>query len=180
MNEGINLLLDPKKSSGPSALFRRLQKVRLFAVGLLFLVSVVSVILFILVTISPLPTLQKQEQFLRQSLTASKDDIAKLNIVEAQTDIIDQLVNKRQSIDKPISLVQSKMTSDMSVTEIQTDKATMSLTVESSSLQSLDTFLNALAAYVQSKNTFSNVTLVDLTTDESTNQYAVTVQLNYL
>ena len=179
MNEGINLL-DPNKNTGPAEMLRRLQKMRLFAIGMLFIVSVASVVLFILVALSPLPSLQRQEQYLRQSLNSSKNDIAMLEIVKGQTDTISQLLNQRVSLKKQVTLIQNKLTSDITVNDIQIDNTGTLITVESNSLQSLDSFLNGLTSYVVSKNTFSKATLIDLTNDQSTNEYAVTVQLNTL
>jgi hypothetical protein len=179
MNEGINLL-DPNKNTGPAEMLRRLQKMRLVAMGLLFIISVTSVILFILVALSPLPKLQSQEQYLRQTLTASKNDIATLEIVKGQTDTISQLLTKRASLLKQVSLIQAKLTSDTTISDIQIDSTGTLITFESHSLQSLDTCINGLTSYVEAKNTFSRVTLVDLTNDPTTDGYAVTVQLTML
>jgi hypothetical protein len=179
MNEGINLLA-PNNNSGSAVFLRRIQKMRVLTIGLLFIISVSSVILFILVALSPLPALQRQEQFLQQTLSASKSTIVKLSLVNSQTDAVNNLSTKRKSFDKPISLVQDKLSSDITVQQLQADSNSLVITVESTSLQSLDTFTNGLIGYVQAKNAFSKVTLVDLTTDLSANAYALTVQLNYL
>lgn len=179
MSEGINLL-DPNKNTGPAVFLRRIETMRVITIGLLFIISASSIILFILVALSPLPALQKQEQSLRETLTSSKSDIVKLTLVNNQTNSIDSLLTQRQSFDQPLSLIQDKLTSGLTATEIQADSNSLIITVESSSLQSLDTFLNSLIGYVQAKTGFSKVTLVDLTTDQTNNQYSVTVQLNLL
>lgn len=179
MNEGINLL-EPNKNSGSVISLRRIQKMRVMTVGLLFVISVSSVVLFILVALSPLPALQRQEQYLQQTLAASKSTIVKLSLLNSQTDAVSQLITKRQSFEKPIGLVQKKLSDDITVQQLQIDSNSLVITVESPSLQSLDTFINGLIGYVKDKNTFSKVFLVDLTTDQSTNAYAVTVQLSYL
>jgi hypothetical protein len=179
MNEGINLL-EPNKNSGSAISLRRIRKMRVLTIGLLFIISVSSVILFILVALSPLPALQRQEQFLRQTLSASKTSIVKLSLVNSQTDAVNRLLTQRKSFDKPIGLIQDKLSDDITVEQLQVDNDSMVITVESASLQSLDTFLNGLINYVHDKNTFSKATLVDLTTDQATNAYSVTIQLNYL
>src|SRR5260221_116547 len=110
MNEGINLL-EPNKNTRASMFLHRLHTMRVVTVGLLFIVSVSSVILFILVALSPLPTLQRQEQYLRQTLSASKSNIVKLALVKGQTDSIDRLLTQRHMLDQPIELVQEKISS---------------------------------------------------------------------
>lgn len=178
MSEGINLL-QPNKNTGSGIHLRSIQKMRVLTVGLLFIISVSSVILFILVALSPLPALQRQEQTLQQTLTSSKDTIVKLAIVNTQTDAASSLLAKRKPFDKPIELVLAKLSKDISVTQLQMDSDSFTITVDTPSLQSLDTYFNGLTDYVKSKNTFSKLTMVDLTTDPATNQYQATLELNY-
>lgn len=179
MNEGLNLL-EPNKTTGPGNLLHHLQVMRIITIGLLFIISVTSVVIFILVSISPLPGLKNQEQTLEETLQQSRNDIVTLGIVNGQTTAISMLMNNRETFNIPLSLIKYYISSDMRVTTIQADNKTITVTVESQSLQSLDTFLNGLIGYVQEKKVFSNVTLVDLTTDQSNNTFALTVQLDLL
>ena len=179
MNEGINLL-NPHKESTPVAFVHRIRIMRIITIGLLFTVSVSAIILFILVALSPLPALQNQEQSLRQTLSQSKNDIVKLTLVNERTSAIDTVLNKRKQLDQVLALIQSTLTGNATVTAIQGDEKSMTLTVESSSLQTLDAFLNGLIGFVQEKKALSRVILVDLTTDEANNQYAVTVHIDLL
>ena len=179
MNERINLL-DQNKDTGPSDFLKRLHTMRLVTVGLLFIVSVSSVILFILVTLSPLPALQQKEKTLEQTLSQSKNDIVKLALVNNQTDAVNGLLKKRGTLDVPLGQVLTKMPGDMQVTEIRTDSKNMLLTVASPSLQSFNTFLNALVGFAQDKKFFNKVTLTEMTIDTSNNTYNATVQLSLL
>ena len=179
MSEGINLL-EPNKKSTTDVFLRRIQTTRVIMVGLLFVVSVSAVILFILVALSPLPSLRNQEQSLRQTLASSKSDIVKLELVNERSDAIDGVMKKRHALDQTIELIQSKLSQGSQITAIKGDSKTMTVTVESGSLQSLDSFLNGLIASVQEKKSFSNVTLTDLTTDDVNNAYSVSVSLDLL
>jgi hypothetical protein len=176
MNEGINLLDQNKKSSGV-ILPGHLQKMRILVIGLLFIVSVSSVILFILVELSPLPALQTQEKSLEQTLLSSKSDIVKLSLVKERTTSISTLLAKRQNLDEKLGLVQDKISGNTTVTSLQADNTGILLTAESGSLQDLDNFLNGLIQYVQEKKIFSQVILVDLATDQTNGEYAVSVHL---
>jgi hypothetical protein len=178
MNEGINLLDPNKKASG--ILPGHLQKMRIVVVGLLFIVSVSSVILFVLVALSPLPALQTQERSLEQTVMASRTSIVKLALVKERTDSISAFLAKRQNLDQTIGLVQDKISGDVTITSLQVDNTGILLTAESSSLQNLDTFLNGLMQYVQEKKDFSSVLLVDLAVDQTNGEYAVSVRLNTL
>lgn len=176
MSEGINLL-DPNKKNATIVPMHRIESIRLIVAGLLFFVSVASVILFILVAISPLPTLQKQEQSLRIRLSQSKSNIAKLALVNERTASIDNVLTKRLSLDQTIAVIQSKLANNVAITAIRADKDTVTLTVESRSLQSLNDFLNGLIGLVQEKKALSQVTLSDLTTDETNTNYSITMSL---
>lgn len=179
MNEGINLLESNKKTNSVIPL-KHLQTMRIIVVGLLFIVSVSSVILFILVTISPLPTLQKQEQSLEQSVTLSKDYIVKLALVKERTKAIAQFLANRQDFDQTLEILESKLTGDATIIAIQATNTGMTVTAESSSLQDVDNFLNGLIALVQQKKDFSQVTLINLTNDQVNNKYEVVVRVKPL
>jgi Tfp pilus assembly protein PilN len=179
MSEGINLLEPTQKSSGDIFL-KRIQTTRFIMVGLLFVVSVTSVILFILVALSPLPALQKQEQSLRQTLAKSKSDIVKYELVNERVVAISGIMKQRIFPDQTLTQIQSILPGDTQITTIKEDSKTVTLSVESASLQSLDSFINGLIGFVQDKKVFSNVTLTNLTTDETDNEYSITVTMNIL
>src|SRR5215469_8948196 len=98
MNERINLL-EPNKDTGASVFLKRLQSMRVVTIGILFLVSATSVMLFILVAISPLPTLQKQLASLEATLAQSKSNIVKLAVVSDQANTANAIVKMRQTPD---------------------------------------------------------------------------------
>jgi Tfp pilus assembly protein PilN len=179
MNEGINLL-DPNRQSDNSVPVKRLQFVRYFAVGLLFLVSVSSVILFMLVSLSPLPELQRQEASLRSTLSQSGEDMAKLALLDERATAINALLKERSSYEEVLSLLQDKLPNNAQIVSIRLDQQTLVLTIESRSLTALDSFLNGLIGYVQEKNTFSQVTMTSLANDNVRNDYSMVVSLGLL
>jgi hypothetical protein len=179
MNERINLL-EPNKKTASLISVQHFQVMRFVVISLLFIVSVSSVVLFVLVSFSPLPALQKQEQTLEQNLSQSKSDIAKVALLHERTSSISTFLSTRQMLDQTIGLIESKFSGDMKVISLQTDNSVTTVTVESSSLQNLDNFLNGLIVLVQQKKGFSQVILVDLANDSSNNDYEVTVRLNSL
>ncbi len=179
MNDGINLL-NPEKRGAPAAFMKQLWTARLVTVGLLFIVSVSSVILFMLVSLSPLPSLQKQEQSLQATLAQSKTDILKVALVNERIGTINTILSQRQSYDQAFSAIENQLTGDLTVTTIQADKKNMVLTVTSLSLTPLNAFLNGLIGDVQNKKVFSQITLLNLTNDAQTSGYTATVQLSLL
>ena len=179
MNETINLL-DPNKKTASFISVQNFQMMRLVVIGLLFIVSVSSVILFILVSLSPLPALQKQEQTLNQTLSQSRSEIAMIALVHERTSSITTFLSQRQMLDQTIELIESKFSGDMKVTSLQMTNSGTVITVESSSLQNLDNFLNGLIVFVQQKKGFSQATLVDLANVAESNEYDATIRLDPL
>lgn len=179
MSEGINLLDQGKKKTS-EAFLRRVNTTRVIMIGLLFIVSVSSVVLFILVSLSPLPALKTQEQSLQQTLARSKNDIIKFELLKERSTEISSILRTRQSLDSILSLIQTKLPKDSHIISLKSDSKNMTLTIESPSLQSLNEFLSSLIGFVQNKQTFSTVTLTNLTTDQSTNAYSATVDLTLL
>ena len=176
MSDSINLL-DPNKKNENLLPAKRMHFMNIFAVGLLFLVSVSSVTLFILISLSPLPELKRQEQGLRGTLAQSSEDMAKLALLDERTGAIADLLSKRTSYDKTLDLLQKKLPNNAAISSIRIDQNTLVVTIESKSLQALDTFLSGIIGYVEQKEAFSQVSMTSLSTEAESNGYSLTVSL---
>lgn len=176
MSEGINLL-EPNSKSESKMAARRMQIMRYVAVGMLFTVSVSSVILFILVSLSPLPELKRQEEALRLTLSQSSEDMAKLALLNERTESIGTLLEERKSYEQILVLLQDKLPSNVTISSIRVEQQNLIVTVESKSLNALDSFINGLVGYVEEKKGFSQVTLTTLANDNIRNDYSLTLNL---
>jgi|SRR6185369_2944653 len=176
MNKGINLFKTEKKISVAVA-SQKLTVLRLVAIGLLFCTSAFSIILFLLIVLSPLPDLQKQEKTLLATISGSHPDIAKLFLINDRLKSSETIIDKRQNFDKSLSLIKQRMSSDVSITAITMNKSTISITVSSSSLSSLDNFLNSLVDAVDSKKDFSKVTMTNFLADEVRDNFFLTIEV---
>src|SRR6266403_164076 len=143
MNKGINLFKAERKISVNVA-SQKLTILRFVAVGLLFITSAFSIVLFLLIYLSPLPDLQKQEKTLLTTLSTSHPDIAKLFLINDRLKSSENIINKRKNFDQLLELVRQRMPSDVSIAAMTMNKETISITVLSSSMVSLDNFLNNL------------------------------------
>ncbi|HSX08908.1 MAG TPA: hypothetical protein VLF93_02035 [Candidatus Saccharimonadales bacterium] len=179
MNEGINLL-EPNKKTTSTEFIKRLQLMRAVVVSLLFIVSVSSIILFILVILSPLPALKKQEQSLQETLALSRNDIVKYDLIKERTTSISKFLANRPKLDEEIGLIESKLTGGTAVTQIKIDTGGTTITVESNSLQDLDNFVNGMIDLVQQKKEFSKATMMDLTSNQNNGKYEMTILLTSL
>lgn len=176
MSDGINLL-DPNKKQENALPEKRMRYMRFVAGALLFIVSASAFILFMLVSLSPLPALQRQEQSLRITLSNNSTDITKFALLHERATSISEFLKNRKSYDKILTLLQEKLPSNATISSIRVEQNTLVVTVKSTSLSALDGFMNSLIGYVQEKKGFKQATMTSLSTDDVTNDYALTVSL---
>lgn len=176
MNNNINLL-EKRKTRMAILRFSKLRLLRTIAVSMLFLVSTVSVIIFILISLSPLPQLKRQEQQAILTLSQFRDDMVKISLINERTDVIEDLLSKRRSFDTTLEALQNKLPSEVNVETLSINKNTLSVSVSSKSLALLDTFINNILSAVQAKIDFSKVTLTSLSSDNQTKSYLLSLTL---
>lgn len=176
MSKGINLLKTEKKISVSPA-SAKVYVARLIAIIILFGISAISIILFLLILLSPLPNLQNQEKNLLATAANSHPDMAKLVFIKDRVKSSQTIINNRQHFDQSLGLIQKRMTSDLQITELSMNKGKLAVTVASTSLSSLNDFLNKLADAVDTKQDFSKITLTNYLADETGNKYSVTVEV---
>ena len=176
MNSRINLL--PTKKQVPStASTRRAGRIRLFAISMLFGVSAASLIVFLVVALSPLPTLQQQERNATATLSQYRTDIAKMTLVNDRLKSTSLLLAKRKDFDKALEAVKNKMPDGVTITEVDMTRETVSVTAASSSLALIDTFITNLTNAVAEKKDFKQVSLSKLMVDDQKGIFTVTVEV---
>lgn len=175
MSNTINLLDDKKNKV--LAKTDSLRALRLSAISFLFIVSALSVILFILISLSPLPNLRNQERLAIATLSQYHTDMVKLFWVKERTDTIATFLAKRTSYDKSLEAIQSKLPDGVEVQSLEVEKNTVSLTVSSNSLDLLNTFVSNLTTSVNEKKNFSQITLSSLSLEEDKTKYLVSIIL---
>lgn len=174
MNNGINLIGD-KKQKQLSPLLSRFNIFRYAAIALLFGVSVASMILFLLISFSPLPALQQQEQTSMQTLSGFQTDMAKIAIINERMQSINQLLTDRSSYGEIFSLIEGKLPNDTDVTAFNLIQNTATITISSTSLASFDSVLNSLIA--EEGTRFSQVSMNNLIIDEQEDRFFMTIAL---
>lgn len=179
MNSGINLL-DYKNKIQPKHENNKQRPLRLIAVSLLFIVSVSSVIFFLLVALSPLPQLRKQEKIASFNLTLVHPDIVKLMLVKERTDNIQKLIDSRPYYDKFLNSIQTKLPPGVIIDAVSIDKSNFLITLSSNSLLQLDNFLNELNKSNDSRKEYSKAAITNLSTGDNGNAFHLTVSLNTL
>jgi hypothetical protein len=179
MSSRINLL-GIKKKEAARPLLKKLILMRLAAIGILFLTGAFSIILFMLIALSPLPQLQKQEALEMNTLSQSKDDVAKLSVLNERMSSLSILLAKRTTYDQLLSKVQTYSPSGVTITAFSLSSDEINITVGSDSLKQLDILINNLVTAVQQKKDFSHISVANLSLDSLKNQFLLTLVLQPL
>lgn len=177
MKSNINLLQDKKKNQASILPTGAMYTLRFSAVSLLFIVSVSSIILFILISLSPLPKLKQQEQLALANLSQYHTDMLKLFLIKERTGVIQGILAKRTSYDTVLNAIQTKLPYGVEVRAMNIEKDTVLLTVSSGSLELLSTFIDSLTQLVTEKKTFSQITMSHLSIEQERKTYSVTLAL---
>lgn len=179
MNDGINLIT---KKTNTTAIVptKKVQAMRLVALGILFIVSASAITLFTLISLSPLPQLRKQEQSLKDSYALYRAQIGKLALIEERVDSVGTLLKQSKRFDQLLATIQSNAGSNVTIASMRASKDAFEITVTSRSLTSLDKFLSNMQQVVQNKQGFSSLTLNELVTNDTSSNYQMSLTLGIL
>jgi Tfp pilus assembly protein PilN len=174
MNSDINLLERRKNRIGILR-YEKLRLLRFVAISLLFLTSTLSVILFLLISFSPLPQLKRQEEQGLSTLSQFHPDMAKIYLVNERMDSIKSIIGSRRNFDEILDELQNILPSGIKVDALSIDRKNISLSVSSGSLELIDTFINNVLKSVQEGKDFTKVTLSSLSVDSEKHLFLLTV-----
>ena len=176
MSKGINLLGAEQQISAKMGIgSRKLKILRAVAVWMLFGISGASIALFLFIALSPLPTVQQEEQKVLATLSEHHPDIAKLLLINDRIKGSETILAKRTDYEQTLDKIKNQMPIDTSITGLTMNSQEISVTVTSAPLASLDTFLNNLIAATESKKDFSRITLTRFFSNETTRSFSLTI-----
>jgi Tfp pilus assembly protein PilN len=172
----INLLDYKNKISKPPVAGKQ-KLLRRIAVGLLFSVSALSIIFFMLVQLSPLPELERQRKAVSASLATSDKEIAKLFLINERTKKIKKILDSRGSNEQIVTEFQAKLTSGTRIESLKLENKNLSVVVESKSLLELNKFMNELS---KENNSYANVRLIELKASQENNNFVAAIAIEVI
>jgi Tfp pilus assembly protein PilN len=178
MSKGINLLGAEQQLSAKMGVgSRKLKILRAAAVWLLFGISGASVALFLFIALSPLPSVQEEERSALSTLSKYHADIAKILVINDRIKGSEMILAKRTDFDQTLDKIKERLPEDTSITGLSMNSQEIAITVTSSSLASLDAFLNSLIAATDAKEDFSRITLTRFFSNETTKTFSLTINV---
>lgn len=178
MSSGINLLVnneaEVEKEKRRVAIFNKI------AFGALGFVCIPSLILFLLNIQLGRETLNKNLAAAENRMKAEDQKAAKLLILENRLTDAAAIIKKRQNSHLVLDLLSANMPQDAKIDSLSVEKKTVTLTVSSSSLLTINTVLNTLNSMAKDKRLIDTVTMNSLILNEQEGRYAVTLDATEL
>lgn len=175
MNNEINLLHTTKKKT--NTLLSKLAAIRMFSLSFLFLISFASISLFILIALSPLPSLQQRESDEAKTQSLFHDKVAKILLTKERIADISMILKTRPVIADTLQRLVAQVPDDFTVGNVKFDGEKVEFTVSTSSLAGVDALTANVVAFNKKEKKFSKVTLTGLSLNTDNGQYVVSFAL---
>lgn len=160
MSNSINLIKQRKTAA--KQITRQEKWFRFISLIALVLIVVVSVGIYGMKLLSPLPSLQQEEQRQREVLTKLYPTTAKLLFLKNRITEITKVLNSRPNLIKTIDLVRNKKPTDVTLSTMAVTIGGVTFDAQSRSLASVDSYLNTLTDIATKEKAFKTVTLENL------------------
>lgn len=174
MNTNINFILPKDKEFEERQ--RRKRVINTIALIFPIMVGVVSLATFLITQAINTAGIRKQQGEVISKISQLQDKKIKLFIVKDRLDGIDDLLKKRISFSENIRSLLSKIPSEVIVENLEIDSKEVILIVSSTSLKSIDEFVNSLANMAEKKEVVSSLSLDSLVFEEKDNNYLVALR----
>jgi hypothetical protein len=178
MNTEINLLPGRKKHA--TVLLKKRKTLEIIAVSILFMVSFLSVTLFMFIALSPLPSLRQREKDEIKKMGYFNEMIVKVIYTKNRLTNITQILQKRASIADSVTVVKDMLPENAEIDEIHLDAKKVSITIISTTLSTFDQFLGDFVRMNNETKRFKKVSVMSVMQDFEKGHYALTIDLNQL
>lgn len=178
MNEDINLIPNKKRDVVLQA--KLVYRIRIFSTAILIFIALMSMLLFVVRLNSPLTSLKKEEAVLLSNISLLHEKTARLLLLKNRLKEISEIRSKRISLDQTISKVTAIIPSEMTIDLLSVDKTTVAITASSGSLATINQFLDSLVESVTTQKVFKKITLQNLSLDNKSRKYIISVKLELI
>lgn len=178
MNRDINLIQGENKTN----ISRKNKTVILRWISLVFLffVAFFSILLFILSSRLSIKDVKNSEAQTLQKILVLKDKSAKYNLLNDRLKIIVNILNTRAKYTVTLNTILEQMPPNVLMKSLVLDKNDISLSANSSSLLSLNSFLNNMTKITLEKHVIKDISIEGLTVDKQTGTYSLSLKAKTL
>lgn len=178
MNNGINIVSN--KNSQIEKELRILNILRFTAVSMLITVALVSIIIFVISVQIPLSDLRQQENSTISQISQLHKKLATYYLIKDRVNNINTLMSTRKDYTKSLNPILAKISSDLTVDDLEVEADVITLTVSGNSLVSINVIIDDLIASSDSKKYINNLIINSLNLNTSAGKYSVTFEASLL
>lgn len=153
------------------------KNLRILSIFLLFAISALSVVVFILIALSPIPQLRRQKADSLTRLEAVHGDIVKIVLINERLTNIKSFINNRTDLVDKVNFVQSKLSSDVAIDSVVFKENVADVTLSSKSLQSLNKFIDNLSND-GTQIVFKTLGLKNLSKNNNNDKFLLTISID--
>lgn len=178
MAKEINLL--PKKNVGFLEQEKTIMAARVISILAVILVGISSVAVFIISKNFSLQAIDNQQQAIQTKLDLLKNKTTDQLILMDRMSKIEKVIKKKSSLEDKIIALQKLVPSEVTVESLAVTPDTFSIVVSSSSLSSLQSFLDSATQKVTGKILLKKLTINNVQLNQQTGKYGVSIQGTFL
>lgn len=157
---------------------KKLKNLKIGSLALLFLVGVLSVVIFLLNLSSPINSIKVQQDAVLASITASQEKAVKIAIVNERVSSILKIYKERSDYTEILDLALSSVTGGIRMSGLNIDKSSVAITVFSTSLLSLNNFLNSIIDSANQNSKVNSVSMESLSASDASGAYTMSIKIN--
>jgi len=179
MKGDINLLSRSKVEASVKTEFSNVLK--LISLASIAVVLLLSFILFILARQLSIESIRTKQNAVIKNISFLKDKQVKLIVTNQKIEQISQILKKRAKFDSNLRIVYSKAAaSGTSFQSLLLNKQKISISLVSSSLISIDNFLDSFIEMAKSKKLIQDFTIGSISLDPKSGNYSLNIEAQML
>lgn len=157
---------------------KRLRILRIVSLFAALVVVLSSVVLFVATRQASLEPIKQEQNALLQNISLLQERAAKLNFLNDRVRNVESIIKERKNYTGAVSIILENLPSNVSTSSLTLSEEDMLLTVTSSSLASINEFLNTTIAVSEENHLLRDLTIESLTSQER--QYILTLKAKLL
>ena len=173
MNTEINLL--PQRKGNLLTNQQVIVRIRIAALLCVMVTICLSIGVFLLNQVNSPERMKEQEDALSKTVLQSKNKAFKQLALIDRLNHIQTIINNRASLQNNIVLVQDLVPDNVSIQTFTLDNKEFTISVLSTELGQIDTFLTNMTDLLHSKKFMKKMTVEDVVADQKTGKYSLSI-----
>lgn len=174
MNSDINLVSKNKINPGKRKIIKRLRYVAAFSLAF---VLVIAILLFIVNALNSPTQVKKDKDAVLAKISGMNKKAVNYNLASERLLSISEIINSRTKHNDLIRLMLKDKPEDVTTQALLVDSNSVSLTLNSSSLLTINNYMKTLIKLSSENKSFTNLTIESLSTNSRTGQYTLSLKV---